>query len=157
MVQSSSSILFHIQGYQFSIQAFKSQMCFEQKSSRDPKVLCSSRIKSEKQKNCDLSLENVANGLPFVSRSAPSTQTRWEKAVGTAPATSDISTMYQFRKYCHPFEWLELSVRKARWSNPFRNNRQLFELLVAILWKKDVIRAKKKSSAVRASEAVSKK
>ena len=61
-----------LRGYQFSIQAFKSQMCFEQKSARVPKVLCSSRIKSKRNslrlnilleaKNFDLSLENIANG-----------------------------------------------------------------------------------------------
>ena len=71
-------ILFHIdilnilRGYQLSNQAFKSQMCFEQKSTRDPKVFCSARIKSKRNRsrldmhreatNCDLSLENVANG-----------------------------------------------------------------------------------------------
>ena len=72
-MQSSLSILFHVdilRGYQFGIQAFKSQMCFEQ--TIDPKVLCSIRIKSKinssrqdmhrEAKNCDLSLENVANG-----------------------------------------------------------------------------------------------
>ena len=51
-------------------------MCFEQKSTRDPKVLCSTRINSKrnssrldmhrKVKNCNLSLENVANSEPFV-------------------------------------------------------------------------------------------
>ena len=45
-------ISFHIdilrRPYQFSIQAFKSQMCFEQKSTRDPKVFCSTRTKSKR-------------------------------------------------------------------------------------------------------------
>ena len=44
--------MFHIdvlRGYQFSIQALKSQTCFEQKSTRDPKVLCSTRIKNTRE------------------------------------------------------------------------------------------------------------
>ena len=52
------------------IQGLKKQMCFEQKSTRDPKVMCSTRIISKSNcsrldmhregKNCDLSVENVA-------------------------------------------------------------------------------------------------
>ena len=59
-----------LRGYQFCIQAFKSQMCFELKSTKDPEVLCSTRTKSKRNssrldihreaKNWDLSLENVA-------------------------------------------------------------------------------------------------
>ena len=55
-------------------------MCFTQKSSSDGKVLCNTRLKSKRNssrldiyreaKHCDLSLENAANGQPFVSRSA---------------------------------------------------------------------------------------
>jgi len=50
-------------------------------------------------------------------------------SVRKARATSDI--MYQFRKYCHPFERLEQSVQKnivirsKGSSYPFQNNRQL--------------------------------
>ena len=81
---------------------------------------------------------------------------REEIAVGTAPAASDVYIMYQFRKYCHPFEWLELSVPKnschpfeklaeairfkkiANFSNPLsqdvnhaKENYQPFELVQA--------------------------
>ena len=59
-----------LRGYQFYIQAFKSQMCFELKSTKDPEVLCSTRTKSKRNssrldihreaKNWNLSLENVA-------------------------------------------------------------------------------------------------
>ena len=63
-------------------------MCFTQKSSSDGKVLCNTRLKSKRNssrldihreaKHCDLSLENAANGQPFVSRSA-ATQTRRDR------------------------------------------------------------------------------
>ena len=66
---------------------------------------------------------------------------KMRQAIRTFPATSDVHIMYQFRKYCYPLEWLELSVQK-HYCHPFerlagaihstQNNRQLFELLVAI-------------------------
>ena len=95
-------------------------MCFEQKSTTDPKVLCRTGIKSKRNssrldmhretKNCDLLLENVVNGQPFVSRSA-ATQTRQDRPFEqlqqhqTTPCTSSENIVipsngssYQFKK-----------------------------------------------------------
>ena len=132
MVWSSSSISLHIdilRWYQFSIQVFKSQMCFKQKTTRDPKVLCSTRIKSKRNsstlvdmhrsreaKYFDLHskmLLTVGGRKPFSSHS-----NEMRQAFRLAPATSEVYIMHQFRKYCHSFQWLELSVKKI-YCHPF--------------------------------------
>ena len=83
-------------------------------------------------KNCDFSPENVANGLPFASRSA-ATQTRRDRLFERLQQHQmSTSMMYQFRKYCrmvrairsknhwHPFERLARAIRSiiiANFSN----------------------------------------
>ena len=57
----------------------------------------------------------------------------------------------------YPFKKLLSSVPKVGRSNPFQNNRQLFELLVAIRWKKHKTLFVQKISAVRASASRFKK
>ena len=109
-VKSSSSMLFHIdilKWYQFSIQALKSQICFKQKSTRDPKVLCCNRIISKRNSsrvdmhreanNCMWPLtrkhcRRLAARKPFSSR-----WNEMRKAARTAPATLD-TRLYSCKK-----------------------------------------------------------
>ena len=120
MVQSSSSILFHTD----ILRAFKSQTCFEQKSTRDPRLLYCTRIKSKRNslrldmhqeaKNCDLSLGNVANGQPFVSRLAALKRAKIGHSRGSSyirrlhyvPAQKILSSLRMVqaihsKNYCH--------------------------------------------------------
>ena len=90
-----------------------------------------------KAKNCRLSFENVTNGQPFISRSA-ATQTRWVRLFELLqlyhiPVQKILSSLRMARAIRS--NQLSSSVRKDRRSYPFQNNRQLFELLVAIHWK----------------------
>ena len=116
-------------------------------STRDPKVLCSTRIKSKRNssrlhmhreaKNCDLSLENVADGYcisnskQFSSYSNGIRQARVDglqiRQTSTACTSSENivipsnGSSYPFKKhYCHLFERPAGAISS-------NNNRQLFE------------------------------
>ena len=151
-------------------------MCFEQNSTRHPKVLFSSRIKSKRNSsrldrhreatNCDLSLQNVAIKRLTVRKPFSSHSSEMRQPVRRAPATSDGYITYQFRKYYHPFEWLELAVQKTivirskgspelsvhKQSPTFRTARRN-----PLKKHKSLFVQKKKSSTVRASASRSKK
>ena len=154
-------------------------MCFEQMSTRDPKVLCSTRIKSSRNssrldmhrevKNCDLSPAHsktlVTVTEPLVSGSA-ATQTRWDRLFErlqlhqtSISCTSSQNVVipsngssYPFKKnYCHPFERLAGAIcSKAAIANFSNSSSQSV--------KKNTRRysSKTKSSAVRASASRSK-
>ena len=84
--------------------------------------------------NCDLSLENVANGFPFVSSTAAA-QTRWDRLfrkrlmVHHVPVQKILSSLRMAR--ATRSKTFLSTVGKDRRSYPFQNHRQLFELLVA--------------------------
>ena len=104
---SSPSILFHIgilRGYPFTIQAFKSKMCFEQqKSTRDPRVWCSTRIKTcTKRQNIVTSHSKM---LVTASRSL---------AVQQPPKRDEIGSSYNRRLYHVPLQKIFSSLRMAR-------------------------------------------
>ena len=134
-------------------------MCFKQESILGiPKICwCGTRIK------------DVANGYPFVSRSA-ATQTRRDKLFRNRFQLHQMSTSCTSSgNIVVSFEWLELSVRKKLLSSvrqacrsyPFQNNPTNFsncswqsvEKTQGVI----IIRTKKKSSAVGVSASRSKK
>ena len=130
------------------IWAFNGQVCFEQRSIADPKVLCSTKLKSKRNssrlvmhreaKYCGLSVENVANGQPLVSRSA-ATQTRWDRLfkrlqlhpTSTSCSNSEI-VVIPSNVSSYLFKNTIVIPSKGSRNYSFQSNRQLFELLVAI-------------------------
>ena len=148
-------------------------MCFEPKSTGDPKVLCSTKITSKRNSsmqgmnrsaiNCDLTLENVRK--PFVSHSA-ATQTRWGRLFErlqlhqtATSCTSSENIVLPSNGSSYPFKKKTIDIR-SKGSPELSDLKQLSTFRTARrnpLKTPDVIRAKKKSSAVRASASRSKK